>query len=102
MAINHFPIITHILLPQEQTNLPPSYNCREMDWEEYKEKLIPKLRRSPDQPIINNIDQLNVAISDLTSTLQETTSKVVKWSKPQPDAKRWWNGELIKMKKRLN
>ena len=69
-ATDHFPIITHISLPQERINLPPSYNYRETDWEEYKEKLIPKLRRSPDQPIINNINQLNVAISDLTSALK--------------------------------
>ena len=101
-ATDHFPIITHILLPQERIKLPPSYNYRETDWEEYKKKLLPKLRRSPDQPTINNVDQLNTAINDLTSAIQETTSEVVKRSKPRPDVKRWWNGELIRMKKKLN
>jgi ribonuclease HI/endonuclease/exonuclease/phosphatase family metal-dependent hydrolase len=101
-STDHFPIITHILLPQERINVAPSYNYREVDWENYRKKLTPKLRKSPDQPVINNIEQLNAAVNDLTSALQETTSEVVKRSKPRPDAKRWWNGELIKMKKNLN
>ena len=42
-----------------------------------------------------------MAINDLTQDLQETILEVVKRSKPRPDAKRWWNGELIKRRKEL-
>ena len=64
--------------------------------------LKPKLARTPDKPTIANAAQLNTAIGDLTTALQETTKEVVKRSKDRPDAKRWWNGELIAMKKELN
>lgn len=88
-ATDHFQIITNILLPQDKTNTPPSFNFRETDWDEYKKKLKPRLRRSPDKPIITNAEQLNAAIADLTLALQETTHEVVKRSKARPDAKRW-------------
>ena len=101
-ATDHFPVITHILLPQERINSPPSFNYRVTDWDEYRKKLKPRLQRTPDRPVITNIGQLNTAISDLTQALQDTTQEVVKRSKPRPDAKRWWNGDLIKMRKELN
>jgi hypothetical protein len=101
-STDHFPITTHILLPQERLNTPPSFNFRETDWEEFRTKLKPRLQFSPDKPVINNREELNAAVSDLTQALQETIQEVVKRSKPRPDAKRWWNGELVKMRKELN
>ena len=101
-STDHFPIITHVLLPQERINSPPSFNFREADWDEFRKKLKPRLQRTPDRPVITNVEQLNTAIDDLTQALQETTQEVVKRSKPRPDAKRWWNGELIKMRRELN
>jgi ribonuclease HI/endonuclease/exonuclease/phosphatase family metal-dependent hydrolase len=101
-STDHFPILTNILLPQDRTDNSPSYNFREVDWEEYRKKLEPRLERSPDKPVITNLDQLNTAIEDLTTALQETTQEVVKRRKARPDAKRWWNGELIRMRKELN
>ena len=100
-STDHFPIITQILLPQERTNTAPSYNFREADWDEFRTKLKPRLGTTPENPIINNSEQLKVAISDLTQALQDTIQEVVKRSKPRPDAKRWWNGELIKLRKEL-
>ena len=101
-STDHFPIITHILLPQERINSPPSFNFRETDWDEFRKKLKPRLQLTPDRPTINNVEQLNNAIDDLTQALQDTTKEVVKRSKSRPDAKRWWNSELIKMRKELN
>jgi ribonuclease HI/endonuclease/exonuclease/phosphatase family metal-dependent hydrolase len=100
-STDHFPIHTSILLPQDRINTPPSFNFREADWDVYKEKLEPRLSRSTDKPVITNVDQLNTAINDLTTALQETTQEVVKRSKVRPDAKRWWSGELIQMRKEL-
>ena len=101
-STDHFPIHTNILLPQDKIDTLPSFNFRETDWDDYKKKLEPRLARSPDKPVITNQDQLNTAIGDLTTALQETTQEVVKRRKARPDAKRWWNGELIRMRKELN
>ena len=101
-STDHFPIITHVLLPQERINSSPSFNFRETDWDEFRKKLKPRLQLIPDRPTINNIEQLNTAIEDLTQALQNTTKEVVKRSKSRPDAKRWWNGDLIKRRKELN
>ena len=100
-STDHFPVLTHIQLPQERVNTPTSFNFRETDWEEFREKLKPRLRHSPEKPVITNIEQLNTAVGDLTQALQNTIHKVVKRSKPRPDSKRWWNGELIKMRQTL-
>jgi hypothetical protein len=98
---DHFPIITNVSLPQEHANTPPSFNFRETDWDEFRRKLEPRLQHSPEKPIITDRTQLNEAIGNLTQALQDTIQEVVKKSKRRPDAKRWWNGELIKLRKEL-
>jgi ribonuclease HI len=100
-STDHFPITTHIQLPQERVDASPSFNFRETDWDEFRRKLEPRLRRSPGKPVITNVEQLSTAVEDLTQALQETIHEVVRKSKPRPDAKRWWNGELIKLRKAL-
>jgi ribonuclease HI len=100
-STDHFPILTHIQLPQERTSSSPSFNFRETDWDAFRKKLEPRLLLSPDEPVITNVEQLNTAVGDLTQALQDTIHEVVKRSKPRPDVKRWWNGELIKMRKKL-
>ena len=101
-STDHFPIRTNILLPQERVNTPPTFNFRETDWAEYKKKLILRLRHSQDKPVITNAEELNQAIADLTTAIQETTQDVVRRSTPRPNAKRWWNGDLIRMIKELS
>jgi ribonuclease HI/endonuclease/exonuclease/phosphatase family metal-dependent hydrolase len=100
-STDHFPVLTHIQLPQERINTPPSFNFRETDWDEFRRKLKPRLRRSPDKPVITNAEQLNKAVESLTQALQETIQEVVKRSRPRPDSKRWWNGDLIKRRQAL-
>lgn len=99
---DHFPIETHIQLPQETSTTTPSYNFRETDWEKFRQSLQLKLLHSPEEPVITNTEQLNDAIGHLTMALQETIKMTTTRSKPRPDAKRWWNGDLKKMKKELN
>ena len=77
-STDHFPVVTHILLPQERTNSPPSFNFRTTDWDEFRKKLKPRLQLTPNRPEINNTEQLDTAISDLTQALQDTTQEVVK------------------------
>ena len=70
-SIDHFPITTNILLPQKQAKTAPSYNFREVDWDNFRHKLRARLNITPDQPI-NNLEQLNLAAEQLTLALQET------------------------------
>ena len=100
-STDHFPVITHIQIPQETVATQSSPNFRETDWDEFRKKLAPRLEHSPEKPIITNVEQLNTVVSDLTIALQETIQEVVKRSKPRPDSKRWWNGGLIKARKEL-
>ena len=53
-------------------------------------------------PTIENLNQLTDAVDQLTQALQETIEESIKKTKPRPNAKRWWNGELTKMKKEIN
>ena len=101
-STDHFPIVTNILLPQERVTTPPSYNFREADWDKYREKLRTKLTHTPAPPHINDVEQLTAITDQLTLAIQETTQEVVQKTKPRPDAKRWWNSDLKKLKKELN
>lgn len=101
-STDHFPILTHILLPQERINVPPAYNFRETNWDEYRKILQNKLQRTPDTQAIANQEQLNQAAGNLITAIQETTKEVVKVSRPRLDTKRWWNHELRRMKKEIN
>jgi endonuclease/exonuclease/phosphatase family metal-dependent hydrolase len=46
---DHFPIVTKILLPQKYINTPPSFNFRETDWDEFRNKLKPRLQLTPEE-----------------------------------------------------
>ena len=99
---DHFPIETVILLPQDQTTSAPAFNFRETDWDKFRQNLLPRLQPATDEQDITNPDQLNEAILHLTTALQATIQATVTKSKPRPDAKRWWNGDLRRAKKELN
>jgi endonuclease/exonuclease/phosphatase family metal-dependent hydrolase len=101
-ATDHFPIVTNILLPQERANIPPTHNFREVDWNNFRSKLRIKLLNTPEPQNLNGIDQLSEAADHLTRALQETITEEIPKTKPKPDAKRWWNGDLKRMRKELN
>jgi hypothetical protein len=101
-STDHFPIITNILLPQERIVAQPAHNFREADWDKFRKELRLKINRIPNPPNIDNPAQLTDVTEQLTKAIQETIAETIKKSKPKPDAKRWWNGDLIKMKKDLN
>src|ERR1700679_1868337 len=75
---DHFPIVTHITLPQELVEDAPSFNFREADWDKFRDALRVKLSNSPDKPTINNQEQLNMATDHLVQALQETVYEIVK------------------------
>jgi hypothetical protein len=99
---DHFPILTNILLPQERVTAQPTYNFREADWNNYRHKLRIRLAATPDPQVIENLAQLTEAAELLTQALQETIREEIPKTKPRPDAKRWWNGDLRRRKKEIN
>ena len=101
-STDHFPIVTNILLPQERIDAPPSYNFREADWDTFKKKLKGRLERIPNPQHLNNQDQINITIDQLTTAIQDTIKENITKTRPRPDEKRWWNGDLRRMKKELN
>ena len=101
-STDHFPIVTHIDLPQARIRPDPSYNFRTADWEEFRKTLKEKLDAIPRPAPILDPNQLADAGNSLTRALQETIEEKITKSKPRPDAKRWWNGDLTAMRKELN
>src|ERR1700678_1782695 len=101
-STDHFPIITNILLPQDRIDTPLSYNFKDVDWEDYGKKLSDKLKTVPNPQQIINQEQLTTAVEALTTAIQESIQENIAKTKPRPDAKRWWNGDLGKKKKELN
>ena len=101
-STDHFPIVTHINLPQSRIPPDPSYNFRTADWEEFKKTVEEKLKMIPHPAPITNSNQLTNVGNNITRILQETIEEKITKSKPRPDAKRWWNGDLTAMRRELN
>lgn len=67
-STNHFPIITKILISQKQAKDPLSFNFRTIEWEIFRRKLTNKFKTLPDPVTINDTEQLDEAIYQLTTT----------------------------------
>ena len=102
VSTDHYPIETHINLPQTRIPPDPSYNFRTADWEEFRKRLTAKLDTIPQPGPIEDADILASAGDNLTKILQETIEEKITKTRPRPDAKRWWNGDLKEMRKDLN
>ena len=90
------------LTPPSTCQCTPTHNFREADWDKFRQKLRLRLNATPDRPVIHGPEDLAQAASSLTSALQETITEVIPKIKPRPDSKRWWNGDLKKMKKEID
>jgi hypothetical protein len=99
---DHFPIVTYITIPQSQVKITPNYNFRDTDWDVFQKRLTDRLSTLPPSTVITNEDQLNSTAKSVTDAIQETIKECVKCSNPRPDAKRWRNSDLKKMKRQLN
>ena len=101
-STDHFPIVTNILLPQARIKTSPAHNFREVDWDNFRQKLKLKLNAIPESPAIRGPDDLAQVTSLLTTIIQNTILEEIPKTKPRPDSKRWWNGDLKKMKKEID
>ena len=101
-STDHFPIVTNISLSQARVNATPTHNFREADWDKFRRKLTTKLGAIPEDPIIHTPEQLAQAVDHLTLAIQTSIQEEIPITKPRPDSKRWWNGDLKRMRKDLN
>ena len=101
-STDHFPIVTNILLSQARVNATPTHNFREADWDKFRRKLTTKLGAIPEDLIIHTPEQLAQAVDHLTLAIQTSIQEEIPITKPRPDSKRWWNGDLKRMRKDLN
>jgi len=99
---DHFPITTHIMLTQIRTSSVNNYNFRDVEWEEFRNKLTENLDKFPSPTSIPTETDLNSAATNLTEAIQHTIQTCVKCSKPCLDAKQWWNSDLKKRRKEVN
>jgi hypothetical protein len=96
---DHLPIITILDLEVLRLFMEPRLNYRGTDWEDFREKLRPKLetRRAP--KTINSINEFNKILEHVSSALQKTIEEVVPRTKPCLFSKRWWNKNLSSMRR---
>ena len=98
---DHYPIVTHLTLEQSRPPPTPNLNFKDVDWEVFRSKLEDALNDIPEPTPITTEAQLDSAAEDLTNAIKAAISSCVKRSKPRPDAKRWWNRDLKKLRKEL-
>jgi hypothetical protein len=102
VSTDHFPIETHIDLPQSKIPPDPSYNFRTADWDDFRKALTERLKTIPRPGLLADAHQLTRAGNDITKAIQDTIEAKITKCKPRPDAKRWWNSDLSAMRKELN
>ena len=79
---DHFPIATHIMLTQTRTSSVNNYNFRDVEWEEFRNKLTENLDKFPPPTSISTETDLNSAATNLIEAIQHTIQTCVKRSKP--------------------
>ena len=99
---DHFPIVTILDLPQNRVEPVLTRNFRTADWESFVEGLQENLVKIPLPTNLESEEEVQKAVKDLTSVLQQTIEDRIPVSKPCPHSKRWWNSELQALKKKLN
>lgn len=98
---DHFPIITKLnteAIKREERQIP---NFKTVDWETFRETLLPMIRVIPTDEKITNRNTVDARLKALTDALKATISKEVPISKISGFTKRWWTKELSVMNKTL-
>ena len=99
---DHFPIVTILDIPQKRLPPPERYNFKKADWVKFRRCLEDKVVALPEPTEITDEIHLERAAAELTEALQGAMQDTIEKTREPPDAKRWWNGELRKMKREQN
>jgi hypothetical protein len=81
---DHIPILTNVELPVICTVIPPTYNFRMVDWEEFNKELEARLVDIPPPEILATKPQFEAAVHDITETLRDVIHTTVTLTKPFP------------------
>ena len=101
-CMDHIPIHAIIDTGIPPIMLEPYCNYRTVDWKAYREELAQQLTLIPEPAVLQEDVQFQHAVASLTTVIQATTDTVVPLSKPMLHSRRWWNEELMVLKKHLN
>ncbi|KAJ3874756.1 hypothetical protein F5051DRAFT_310491, partial [Lentinula edodes] len=99
---DHIPVSTILSLSLLQAQPSPKRNFRTVDWETFNKHFAEELEKIPPPCELTTQQLLNMAVQDITRTIQLSIEKAIPPSQPYPASKRWWTSELSEMKKALN
>ena len=91
---DHLPILSKLNLETAIAKESAIHNFREVNWEEFNNKLKQWLTEIGPTVTIQTQYQLNETCEMLTKIIQETISKAVSISHINAKTKRWWTKEL--------
>jgi hypothetical protein len=91
-------ILIVLELPLERKISPPSQNFRMPDWKVFKEELAARLINIPLLTVLDSEDDVQTAVTNLTSTIQDVIPATVPISKPCPHIKRRCKNKLSDLK----
>jgi hypothetical protein len=96
------PILTTVELPARHTVIPPTYNFRMEDLEEFNKELEARLVDIPPPATLATEPQFQAAVHHITEMLRDIIHTTVTLAKPSPHSKHWWNKDLSNLKKKKN
>jgi len=93
---DHVPILSTLDLDIPRTTTTTTYNFRDVDWKEFRDRLNTHLADIPEPMPITSEAQFQAAAAKLITAIQRTIEDKTPRTKPSPHAKRWWTrcGEL--------
>jgi len=94
---DHVPILSSLDLNIPCTTTTTTFNFRDVDWKEFRDRLNTHLADIPEPMPITSEAQFQAAAAKLITAIQQTIEDKTPRTKPSPHAKRWWTRELSQM-----
>ena len=99
---DHLPIVMELDLTIQQATPSPTQDMRKANFNIINTKLQTRLEEQHPTKCIWCKEDVEGAVDTLVRIIKEILDEEVPISKPLPYAKRWWTGELTKLKKEKN
>ncbi|KZV70473.1 hypothetical protein PENSPDRAFT_559635, partial [Peniophora sp. CONT] len=96
---DHVPILTTLEIPLEKRPPEPKRNIRMTNWDAFRKHLSARLSHLPAPAVITTQDELDTAVTAITTAAQVTIDAKVPFSKDRPHLKPWWSSDLTAMRK---
>lgn len=94
---DHLPLHTVLHIPTEASSPAPKRNFKDVCWPEFIKTVKTEVDNHK-RPLINNREDLDHAVEQLTTILQTAIECHVPWSKRSPHIKCWWTRELTDLR----